>query len=244
MFKRLMLAAGLLSLASTSSFALLQEWEFKPAVGMDFSMRAWDFDSGFGEEHFREHYPDLNIYLAARFHKYLGLEGGYEQSFRQQKQQFYYANAPVLGFRDPANPTEKMYISDAFMHGWHINLTGFYPICPKLRTELTGLLGVGWLNAHYTTVPVLDVNPATPVARWDSDTRSVLRLGIGLRQMITDNFGLRLQAVWEDTSKLEASIPVPLGQGGFPQPSNPSDFYTVKSDSSYLVGVGFFFQIA
>lgn len=244
MFKKLILTAGLLSMVSTSSFALLQEWEFCPAVGMDFGMRKWEFDSGFGEEHFREHYPDMNIYVAARFYKYLGFEGGYEQTFRQQKQQFYGDSSAVLGFLDPSNPTEKMYISDAFMHGWHLNLTGFYPICPKLRTELTGLIGVGWLTAHYSTVPILDGNPATPIARWDSDTRSVLRLGLGLRQMITDNFGLRFQAVWEDTSKMETSILVPEGQGGTGVANSSRDFYTVKPDSSYLLNVGFFFQIA
>ncbi len=239
MFKKLTLAAGLLSLVSTSSFAMLQEWEFKPAIGMDINARKFDFDSGFGKEHFREHYPDLDIYLAAKFHKYLGLEGGYEQAFSQQKKQFYTNNSPALGFLNPLNPSEKMFLSDVFVNGWNINLVGFYPICPKLRTELTGLIGVSWLKAHYSTVAIIDNDPATPVAQWDSDNRSVFRLGLGLKQMITDNFGLRVQGIWEDTKKLGATTVVPVGQGG----TGPDDTYTVNPHSSYLLGVGFFFQI-
>jgi len=246
MIKKIILASSLLvsSVISTSSQALLQGWEFKPSLGADVTMRHQDFDKGFGEEHFREHYPGVNLYMSAIFHKYLGMEAGYEHMFREEKKQFYGNRSPVLGFFNPQFNTAKLYLSDVFMQGWHVDLLAYLPICPKLRTDLFGSVGLGWLKMHYETAQVNNLAAATPVERWESDSRTVLRLGLGLKQMITDNFGLRLQFLWEDTSKLDATRVVPRGQGGVLAPRTAADSYTVKADDSYSIGLGFFFQIA
>jgi hypothetical protein len=61
--------------------------------------------------------------------------------------------------------------------------------------------------------------------------------------MITYHFGARLQAIWEKTSRLNASIAVPIGQGGEAVPILPSDFYTVQPKNSRMIQLGFFFEL-
>lgn len=227
-----------LALASTSAFAILEEWEFKPMLGADIGMQNQRFDSGFGEEHFRKNYPATNFYLGTIFHKYLGMEVGYEHMYSQEKKQFYPGGAPVLGFTGTLVGDDRLYFSDVFVDGWNVNLIGYWPVCPKTRTEIIGVLGVSWLKAHYDTVAVSTTIPAEAIANWESDTHSVFRAGLGLRQMLTDSFGMRLQAIWEDSSRLNASVLVPSSQGG-----NGTDIYTASPKDSYIFNLGFFFQI-
>lgn len=227
-----------LALASSSAFAILEDWEFKPMIGADIGTQNQRFENGFGEGHFRENYPATNLYLGTIFHKYLGLEVGYEHMYSLEKKQFYSGGAPVLGFTGTIVGDDRLYFSDAFIDGWNVNLIGYWPICPKTRTELTGTLGISWLKAHYDTTAVSTTIPAESIAYWESGTHSVMRLGLGLRQMITDNFGLRLQALWEDSSRLDSDVLVPASQGG-----DGTDIYSVNPKDAYIFNVGLFFQI-
>lgn len=233
-------------LLGTANANLLEDWEFTPIVGFDVNMRDQDFENDFGDGHFREHYPDTNFYIGTRFYKYLGLEAGYEHMYRQEQKQFYLEGVSVLGFQ-PTIPNQRFYLSDVTMDGWHLDLMGFWPICPKTKTELTATLGLAWLKMDYQTALFEDpANPANPIVDWDSDTRMLLRIGFALRQMITNNFGTRLQMMWERTSKLEATFAVPVGHGGATPPDVPTtlaDNYTASPRNSFIVGLGFFFEM-
>lgn len=240
------ITVGLLALMLSSTVYAditdLDEWGIKPNIGIDIGLQNQSFSTGFGQEQFRETYPLSNIYIGAKFHPFFGMEIGYEHMYRQEKQQYFNSGVPVLGFV-AAVPNETLYFSDVTSSGWNFNLLGFWPICPCTGTSLTGSIGIAWREMHYSTVGVTDLNAAAPLATWDSDDRAMLRLGFGVNQMITKHFGSRLQILWEDTSKLDATFAVPVGQGGANPPLFLSDDYTAKPKDSWSVLVGFFFQI-
>src|SRR5690606_33886449 len=112
---------------------------------------------------------------------------------------------------NPLNTDPVLYLSNISAHAWHLNLEGFWAICPQ--TELTALIGIAWMEMFFDTVAVTDPTVATPVARWNSGNHALFRMGVGLRQMITQHFGARIQAIWENTSKLEGTTAVPLPLG-------------------------------
>jgi hypothetical protein len=238
------------ALFSTSPFAYakMEGWGFKPNFGVDVSARHQGFEPGFGDEQFRHNYPGTNFYVGALIHKYLGIEGGYEHMYSLQKREFYNqinTNATVLGFfTDVAPPGigNQLYFSEASTEGWHINLVGLWPICDN--TALTASVGVAWSKMYLETVFVAEAAPpgGTRPTRWHSDDRALARLTLGARHMFTHHFGMRLQGAWENTSKLESTIPVPVDLGGAALPSSTHDSYTVKPHNSYELGLGVFLQ--
>lgn len=222
----------------------IDAWGIKPNIGIDVGLKNQSFNSGFGDLQFRNDYPETNVYLGMKFHPFLGLEAGYQHMYRQQREQFYNIGVGVLG----SSPLlagaldQRLFISDVWGQGWNLSLLGFWPICPRTKTEIMASVGLVWQKLYYSTTVISDGLTATPLAMWESSDRSMFRLGLGIRQMITKHFGSRLQVFWEDTSKLSASFPVPVGQGGVSFPITAADNYTVRPRDNYSVLLGFFFQ--
>lgn len=233
---------GFISLVLSSTvFAGYGSWGFKPNMGFDVNVRNQPFETSFGMEQFHNHYPDTNVYIGTKIHQYFGIVAGYEHMYRQEQKQYYDSGIPVLGALLVGG--NRFYLSDVSMHGWHFDLEGFYPICPRIKTELTATIGMAWLKMYYDTALFEDpANPANPVAYWTSDDRATIRFGFGIRQMITKHFGTRLQAIWENTEKLEGTTPVPFGHGGTLNPVSITDNYSTRPRNSFLVGLGFFLQ--
>lgn len=122
----------------------------------------------------------------------------------------------------------------------------FYFFCIGRRVRYRmyySVIGLAWQKLYYSTVAIRESSPATPLAMWESSDRTLFRIGGGVRQMITKHFGSRLQVFWENTSKLSASFPVPVGQGGVSFPTLEADNYTVRPRDNYSVLFGFFFQV-
>lgn len=241
-------AIGLIALlfSTLASATIWDQWEFKPYVGVDADLRNISFEPNFGREHFRHDYPDTNFYLGTYMYKYLGIEAGYEYMYRQQKRQFYNDTQTVLGFTGNLGLGDQLYISDASLGGWHINLLAFWPVLSS--TEITGTLGVAWLKMYFDTVFIQDQNnpgkSANRPTQWQTDSRAILRVGLGVRHMITEHFGARLQWIWENTSQLEATVPVGVDSNGVILPTILPNNYTVYPKNTHLFGLGFFLQMA
>jgi hypothetical protein len=245
--KSLICLSGIFFSTSLFAMSLYDGWTFRPNVGLDVGVQKQAFETGFGEEHFREHYPQTNLYIGARIHEYFGVEVGYEHMYSLQKRQYYYGpngqTTRVLG----SNLLElnavdgELYFSQAWQHGWHADLVGLWPVC-KDRTFITVSAGVVRMQSHYETAFIASALGGTQPVDIKSDERYIARIGIGLRQMITDHFGLRVQALWEDTDKLEATAPLIFPFAGAQFPTQATDNYTVRPKDSYSVNVGFFWQ--
>ncbi|MCS5708880.1 outer membrane beta-barrel protein [Candidatus Berkiella cookevillensis] len=246
-FKKLALSTLLLAstpFAAATAF-LGSDFYVNPYVAAEAGWRHSPWESAFGERHFKEQHTNLNFILGAQFHDYFAVEGGFQTTDQRQKQSFYFGaqnvtEEPVLGFLNGAgNEASSLHMAQSKIDGWHLNLVGLLPVLPK--TTLFASVGVAWMKFHVNTVPVYDHNvltTANPVSQWNSSRDAVLRLGIGVKQMITENFGSRLFLNWENTS-LEGRIP---GTGVVNPPTLDSEFYTAKSKNSYVVGLGFYYQ--
>lgn len=218
------------------------DWQFTPSIGIDVNGRHQRFEGGFGNEHFRRNYPDTNAFLAVRLHCYLGLEVGYEYMYRQQRNQYYPDDVPVLGFNPPlgedGGPGQKLYFSNSHSNGWNLNLVGFWPICPRTGTDVTFILGVTWLKLYLDTVTTTEEFRISQITSFQSERRAELRLGLGLRQMLTKNFGARLQVLWEKTSNLNATAEVPFVLSS----PTANNLYRVEPKNSFLYGLGLFYE--
>ncbi|MBS0288970.1 MAG: hypothetical protein JSS07_02885 [Proteobacteria bacterium] len=234
------------SLLFTSSlFAFITIDTMRVNGGVDVGAYKQDFETSFGKDHFTDHYPYTNIYLGLKFNPYVGIEGGYEHIYRQDEKTFYPVlngvTVPVLGFFSPLNTDPVFYLSDMFSKSWHLNLVGYWPICPN-KTDLMASIGIAWLKMYIDTVAISDPTVATEVVRFASDNKALARATIGIKQMITQHFGARLQFLWENTSKIEAATFVPLPLGVL-EPTTGQDNYTVKPKNSYGADIGFFFEL-
>lgn len=229
--------------SGVASATLWDQWEFKPYLGVDGNLRNVSFERNFGHEHFRRNYPETNFYLGTYMHKYLGIEGGYEHSYRQAKNAFYNQSAAPLGFTGNLNLGDQLYLSTASLEGWHVNLLAFWPVFSS--TEITGTLGVAWVKMWFETAMIQSL-PGTSAHRpayWETDSRALIRLGFGVRHMITEHFGTRLQYTWENTSQLEATIPVGVDSNGSLNPNVLQNNYTVYPRNSHIIGLGIFLQL-
>tara|TARA_R110002110_G_scaffold65206_4_gene180017 strand:- start:101995 stop:102726 length:732 start_codon:yes stop_codon:yes gene_type:complete len=222
------------------SYAELEDWGFRPNLGFDVQARTQNFETGYGDKHFSHRYPDVNFYIGTYMHKYLGFEVGYEYMFQQDKNSFYNTPMPALGFLN-AVAQDSSYISHVSMQGPHFDVKGYWAVLKK--TEIEFSLGLAWLKAQYQTMLFQDGgNAANRPTIWKSDRRSVLRLGLGCKHMLSEHFGARLQYVWSNTSKLDTTIPVGVDVGGVAIPVSMSHNFTTKPKNSHLVGLGFYYQ--
>ena len=157
------------------SWTNIDAWGIKPNFGIDVGVKNQSFNSSFGEEHFRENYPETNVYFGMKFHPYVGIEGGYQHMYRQQKEQYYPIGSSVLGSSTslPGATIPRMFISDVYGQGWNLSLLGFWPICPRTKTELMATLGLAWQKLYYSTVAITPDFPATSLAMWNSDLPNI-----------------------------------------------------------------------
>jgi len=208
-----------------------QDWFFKPYIGADVGTQGMPFEPQFGEGHFKANSPYTNFNLGVWLHQYLGLEMGYARSYAQQHQQFYNSGDKVLGNINTIDVDDKLYFSEVGKKGWNLNVLGAYPILEK--TTLLVSAGTAWSKMNFNTNFIKDdvVNRATFGA---SERKAVLRLGLGVRQMITENFGVRLMYHWENSNRLNTAVA--------PEPEFPQVFYKVKPKNSHLLYLGFFYQ--
>lgn len=242
-FKKLALSTLLLAstpFAAATAF-LGSDFYVNPYVAAELASRNMSWETDFGKGHFRQQAPNANFIFGVQFHDYFAVEGGFQATDRRQQQSFYHGNqldfaAPALGFVEPTFEPSTHH-AESEVKGWHLNLVGILPVLPS--TSLYATLGAAWMQFDVSTVATTDPSVAQPVIRWDSNNKTIFRVGIGVKQMITENFGARLFYNWEGTNKLEGSIPGPF----IVDPPAPTESYIAKSKSSNLFGLGFFYQL-
>lgn len=235
------------SLLSISASALASDFNadsffMNPYVAVEGAWRHLPWETGYGDRHFKNEYSNVNFILGAQFHRHFALEGGYQSTDLKQKQMYYFGDGnnygePALGFLLPALAREQStHIAESQLRGWHLNLLGLWPLFSK--TTLYASAGAAWMRFYVSTVPIIPGREANLVSHWQSDRKAKFRLGLGIKQMITDHFGARLFWNWENTHLAGRTLGT-----GITVPEQSSDYYTAKSKSSSLIGLGFYYQL-
>ncbi|HET9843848.1 MAG TPA: hypothetical protein VFP93_04255, partial [Gammaproteobacteria bacterium] len=68
------------------------------------------------------------------------------------------------------------------------------------------------------------------------------RLGLGVKQMLTPNFGAKIFYYWENTNRLTGSF-APAPHIGALIPTIDTDFYNAQAKNNQLIGFGLFYQL-
>jgi len=198
--KLALLATPALILAASAATAN-HGWGVMPYVGADAEWRHMNFQNGFGDNLFRHDYPQGNLYAGLKFNDYVAVEAGYEATARKTR-------AVTLGAGSLSGgavlPLNVQFHSTGQIKGPHANLVGFLPLCDQYRLELIGMVGVARLKANFVRTAVASNGTAiSPSYTTFIKRKSVLRLGGGIQQMITECWGIRAMLKWENTKKLD-----------------------------------------
>jgi len=234
--KSLSLIAATALLATSTMIHADDELCLTPYVGADAQFRHMNFKSNYGDNLFEHHSPQGNVYAGIRVNDYLGLEAGYESSFRTSRTVVLGAGYISAGV--PANPatTSAQFTSTLRINGPHLNILGVFPISEEYRLKFVALAGIASLKANlqrrlnYTTAAggTTVLNQLTTF----ENRKTVLRFGGGLEHMLTKHWGVRASLVWENTARLQ----VPSTN-----PASPRALVQTKNTTIYSLGAFFKF---
>lgn len=241
-FKKILTSCLLIMLAPIKASAFIDgDFFLNPYVATEAAWRTLSWETGYGEDHFKEEFSNVNLIAGAQFHKHFAVEAGVQTTNRLQKQMHYpgdgnVGGGPVLGFWPEDGLRDAVtHFAEAQVKGWHLNLLGLWPVPSLNDTTLYTSVGVAWMRFNVSTVPVIDGNAANFVSHWKSSQDAIFRFGLGVKHMITDNFAARIFFNWENTGSLNGTALVP-------ESAPPQGIYTAKMKSSSLVGLGFYYQ--
>lgn len=225
-FKKLVLASAVAICAAAPSiskaFPELDFGPFHPILGADLQHREMKFEDGFGDNLWKETYPQINLYAGLRFGTYFGLVVGHENSKTRSQTVNLAVGETLLGV--PVNATGA-FNGTSDIKGTYAQLMGYLPISFLNSTEL--FLGVGAIhNRLHLERQVIEPVPGDVFVYDDSNTHA--KIEVGVQKIICNHFGLRVVGGWENTNKFDNLQ------------SDISSSRVAKLKDTWTVGAGFF----
>jgi opacity protein-like surface antigen len=225
--KNLVLASAVAVCAATPSlsqaFPDLDLGAFHPIIGVDGQYRYMEFQNGFGDNLWKETYPQANLYAGLRFGSYFGFVVGHENSKTRDQTVNLSPGETFLGTNPFVGATAIRGSSD--IKGTYAQVMGYYPLSFLKSTEV--FLGIGAIhNKIHLEYQFLDGSTSRNFN--ESDTHAKVEFGI--QKIICNHFGLRAVAGWENTEEFENLKPV----------ENPGAATSVNLHDTWTVGAGFF----
>lgn len=186
-----------------------------PYGGVDIGMQHFGFKSGYGDNLFAKNLPKGNLFVGINFNNYFGLEGGYESTIEKKRNATLYGgNSTMLGNFIPGGPNETDYLnlnSKAKISGWHLGITGRFPIDTK-NLFIIGHVGIKRTNIKLVSrvISYKDYGqpeelgtPQDQVVLGDNSKKNILKLSGGIEYFFNKHIGLRAMLGWENTAKLK-----------------------------------------
>ncbi len=224
--KNLVLASAVAVCAATPSlsqaFPDLDFGPFHPLLGVDGQYRNMEFQEGFGDNLWKETYPQANIYGGLRFGSYFGLVVGHENSKTRDQTVNLAAGENFLGVPLAATGALR---GSSNIKGTYVQVMGYYPLSFMKSTEI--FLGIGAIHNKLD----LEIQPLNgdPIQNYhETDTHAKVEFGV--QKIICNHFGLRVVGGWENTSAFENLKPV----------QTPNTARNVNLNDTWTVGAGFF----
>ena len=239
--KNLVLASSLTVCAAMPVFSYafpeLDLGAVQPIFGVDVQHRNMEFQEGFGENLWKQTYPQTNLYAGMRFGRYFGFVLGHENSKTRTQTVNLSVGDTLLGVPIGFPATQSLtFRGSSDIKGTYAQLMGYYPIGFLKSTEL--FLGIGAIRNKITLdqqTLAIDNEPLAPTdigtlyANYKaSNTRAKVELG--LQKIICHHFGLRAVLSWEQTSGFNNIKPV----------QRPDAKQNVTLNDTWTVGAGFF----
>lgn len=225
--KNLLLASAVAVCAATPSLSQalpdLDFGPFHPLFGIDGQYRNMEFQEGFGDNLWKETYPQANLYGGLRFGSYFGVVVGHENSKTRDQTVNLNAGETFLG---TTLGLRTAYRGSSDIKGTYVQLMGYYPLSFMKATEI--FLGIGAIhNKLHLEYQALD---GAPDNRHWNETDTHAKVEFGVQKIICNHFGLRVVGGWENTSAFENLKPVEV----------PASVSNVNLNDTWTVGAGFF----
>jgi hypothetical protein len=175
---------------------------FHPLIGVDIQHRNMEFKTDFGDNLWKETYPQANLYLGLRYGSYFGFVVGHENSKTRSQTVNLSPGETFLGV--PLTDGLTLHASGD-IKGTYAQLMGYYPVPFLKSTEL--FLGLGIIHNKMDLddeiIAINDVaqNPPLLFTTPASDTHA--KIEVGIQKIICNHFGLRAVAGWENTSEFK-----------------------------------------
>lgn len=191
-----------LLIITSSSLSYASDVYLKPYLGIDAQFRFMSFREGFGAKNFRNRYPQANIFGGLKFCDYLGIEAGYFSSVDLTRNSTFGPNEVNLGVSE--FPASINSIGSSRIQGWHINLMGYVPISEEYCLTALGYIGASQSKVTLRYIVTEIAGEQEDFTANFSQTKTIMRAGLGLQHMISNCIGVRGIVGWEDTSKFNA----------------------------------------
>ena len=209
-----------IAMASTSSSSS-SWWNLSPYIGVDAQVRRMDYKGGFGDNIFRHHSPQGNIYAGARLNDNIGVELGYQATRTRARTATLLAGDISLGGLIAPVLSPCVVKSKVKIQGPHLDVVGFYTLSERYPLQVMGSVGVSVLKSTFERKTISLPNPnVRKLTRTISKRKAVLRLGIGLQNMFTERFGARLTLNWVNTTRITAKSNDNVTPQAFAKPKN------------------------
>lgn len=200
--------------ASTSSYAFNEC--LVPYLGVDFQIRHIKFKRDFGNHLFKTNNPQGNGYLGLKLNDYLGIEAGYEYSWRRTAHVANTAGIIELGGAAPIQTGQINFsVNSHRLSGPHASLIGFIPFCIcDQHFEFFASLGAVHLKVKLKNQPTAFLTPEGFVEVTDNTeafsilrntfrkSKTVMKAAAGFNFMMHECAGLKVGIGWENTSKI------------------------------------------
>ena len=172
--------------------------------------------------------PKGNFYLGLKFNEYFGIEGGYETTLQSSKKNVViYTPGKYLGVPLTSNdiagvPLDYVYTpkNNIKNSGWHIGISGNYPI--RFKTLKNPIYLLGYLGIKHNKIQLYSnlekikatglpaVIPLDEINKFKS-VKNILRLSAGLQYFFNENFGIKILGTYEQLSKINPSVKSNVG---------------------------------
>lgn len=221
--KKLVLAGALLA-ASTANANWIDDC--CPMIGADINwshIEGKDWDGIFSES-----FTGGDVYAGVKFQENFGINVGYEWTERKHHDFSIPNNSTDAGgIRNNTGATVTG-TSKAEINGPYIDLMGYW--CLTNCVDLFGSIGVAFLNANLDIAPNGALNTAYTqgLSAITGDDKAVLRIGVGIRGMVNNWFGVRAKVGWENTERLRLTD------------NRGNGFSTKPFKDRWMFGVGIF----
>jgi hypothetical protein len=177
------------------SLSAIANIDITPYIGADAKWAHMEFQKRLGENLTKNSYLQDNLFAGVKLNEWVGFEAGYETTTKQSRTVQVSAGDPFYGRAYPLLPTISA-TTETRIDGFNASVVGFLPIFEEHRLSLLGSIGYANLKIHTTTI-----FPSNG-ARFDFKKKAwIPRVTVGIQQMVSDQFGIRVSAGWENTSK-------------------------------------------
>lgn len=260
------LAAPLIMLAASTTVKADSNCDFRPYIGADAQIRHMPFKKGYGNLPLDSNYPQGNVFVGAQINRYVGIELGYESSFKKSKiknlagtnsndplQIEFIANQDSIfgNFLDvsaiglfPITVAAKNKIT-----GWNLNVTGTLPICEAECLDLIAAVGFSRIRTRVEmALPQIGGGPnnlspsSANYFKFSHPYKTIPRLMIGLQKMMTCHAGIRFTVGWEPTSKLNDLKLYQQPDALFYTQAGITPVFTARLNDSINYGIGLFWR--